>query len=51
MAALQNGTGGRVKVTVSGLARARADAALRQPSQPVRPGRRRHRFSSPLQRP
>ena len=49
-ARVQNGTGGPCHAPVSGRARAIASGALRKPSQALRPGRRRQRLSSPLQR-
>ena len=44
----QNGTGELTHDSEIGRARARASLASHHPSQPLRPGRRRQRFSSPL---
>ena len=44
----QKDTGGPVHAPVNGRARASASEASHQPSQALRPGRRRQKFSSPL---
>lgn len=46
----QKGTGECVHASVNGRARASASVAAHQPSQALRPGRRRQRLSSPLHR-
>ena len=44
----QKDTGGPLHAPVNGRARASASEASHQPSQALRPGRRRQKFSSPL---
>ena len=44
----QKDTGGPVHALVNGRARASASEASHQPSQALRPGRRRQKFSNPL---
>ncbi len=48
VAGTQNGTSGCGAPSASGRARPSAYDAVHQPSQRLRPGRRRHRFSKPL---